>query len=77
LLVAVLGTQFLATLIAVSGIFMTPIGWGWAGLIWIYASIWFLLEDWMKQRAYDLFNHLQPVLMKRGLQRLTSWGLPQ
>jgi H+-transporting ATPase len=28
---AVLGTQIIATLIAVYGIFMTPLGWGWAG----------------------------------------------
>ena len=28
LLVAVLGTQALATLIAVYGVFMTPLGWG-------------------------------------------------
>ena len=27
---AVLGTQILATLIAVYGVFMTPLGWGWA-----------------------------------------------
>ena len=27
---AVLGTQIMATLIAVYGVFMTPIGWGWA-----------------------------------------------
>ena len=28
--VAVLGTQIVATLIAVYGLFMTPLGWGWA-----------------------------------------------
>jgi H+-transporting ATPase len=32
--IAVLGTQTLATLIAVYGIFMTPIGWGYAALVW-------------------------------------------
>ena len=30
LLVAVFGTQAIATLIAVYGLFMTPLGWGWA-----------------------------------------------
>ena len=29
--VAVVGTQVVATLIAVYGMFMTPLGWGWAG----------------------------------------------
>jgi hypothetical protein len=28
--IAVLGTQIMATLIAVYGLFMTPLGWGWA-----------------------------------------------
>ena len=28
--VAVVGTQIVATLIAVYGLFMTPLGWGWA-----------------------------------------------
>ena len=34
---AVLGTQTVATLIAVYGLFMTPLGWGWAGFVWGYA----------------------------------------
>ena len=37
LLVAVLGAEAIATLIAVYGIFMTPLGWGWAGVVWGYA----------------------------------------
>jgi H+-transporting ATPase len=73
LLVAVMGTQALATLIAVYGIFMTPIGWGWAGFIWVYALIWFLIEDLVKQRAYDLFNTAKPVYVTRGLKRLNQW----
>ena len=42
LLLAVLGTEVLATLIAVYGIFMTPLGWGWALFVWGYALVWFL-----------------------------------
>ncbi len=34
LLVAVFGTQVAATLVAVFGLLMPPIGWGWALLIW-------------------------------------------
>jgi H+-transporting ATPase len=30
---AVLGTQTIATLIAVYGLFMTPLGWKWAGFV--------------------------------------------
>ena len=42
--IAVLGTQTIATLIAVYGLFMTPLGWGWAGFVWAYAIAWALSE---------------------------------
>jgi H+-transporting ATPase len=56
LLAAVLGTQTLATLIAVYGIFMTPLGWRWAALVWGYAIIWFLLTDRVKLAAYRILD---------------------
>ena len=52
LLLAVLGTQTLATLIAVYGLFMTPLGWGWALFVWGYALVWFLVNDRVKLIAY-------------------------
>ena len=52
LLVAVVGTQTLATLIAVYGLFMTPLGWGWALFVWGYALVWFLVNDRVKLIAY-------------------------
>ncbi len=52
LLIAVLGTQAVATLLAVYGIFMSPIGWGWALLVWGYALSWFLVNDLIKRAAY-------------------------
>ena len=52
LLVAVVGTQILATLIAVYGLFMTPLGWGWALFVWGYALVWFLVNDRVKLIAY-------------------------
>ncbi|HLN22393.1 MAG TPA: plasma-membrane proton-efflux P-type ATPase, partial [Patescibacteria group bacterium] len=54
--VAVLGTQILATLIAVYGLFMTPLGWGWALFVWGYALIWFLVSDRVKLLAYRIFD---------------------
>jgi H+-transporting ATPase len=50
--VAVLGTQAVATLIAVYGLFMTPLGWGWAGFVWGYALAWALVNDRVKLAAY-------------------------
>jgi H+-transporting ATPase len=54
--IAVLGTQILATLIAVYGFFMTPLGWPWALFVWGYALAWFLLNDRIKLLAYRIFD---------------------
>jgi len=56
---AVLGTQTLATLIAVYGVFMTPLGWKWAGFVWGYALIWFLINDRVKLLAYRIFDPIK------------------
>ena len=53
---AVLGTQILATFIAVYGLLMPPLGWGWAGFVWGYALIWALLSDRVKLLAYRIFD---------------------
>jgi H+-transporting ATPase len=53
---AVLGTQTVATLIAVYGLFMTPLGWGWAGFVWAYAVLWFLVNDRIKLLAYRILD---------------------
>lgn len=48
LLSAVVVTQLIATIIAVNGLFMEPLGWRLAALVWGYAFIWFLIEDQVK-----------------------------
>ena len=53
---AVLGTQIVATLIAVYGLFMTPLGWKWAGFVWGYALLWFFVTDPVKLLAYRIFD---------------------
>jgi H+-transporting ATPase len=64
--VAVLGTQIVATLIAVYGLFMTPLGWGWALFVWGYALVWFLVNDRVKLLAYRLFDPTAaPLLAKK------------
>jgi len=57
---AVLGTQIIATLIAVYGLFMTPLGWGWALFVWGYALLWFLFADRLKLLAYRIFDPVKP-----------------
>ncbi len=63
LLGAVTGTQLVATLIAVYGLFMAPIGWGLAALVWGYALAWFLVNDRVKLAAYGIFDRRQPGLL--------------
>ena len=65
LVAAVLGTQTLATFIAVYGIFMSPIGWSWAILVWGYALGGFLLEDRIKMAALPIFDTHSPALFGR------------
>jgi H+-transporting ATPase len=62
LLVAVIGTQIVATLTAVYGVFMTPIGWGWALFVWGYALVWFLFNDRVKLIAYRIFDPIAEPL---------------
>ena len=56
---AVLGTQAVATLIAVYGLFMTPLGWGWALFVWGYAVAWFFVNDRAKLLAYRVLDRTQ------------------
>jgi H+-transporting ATPase len=57
--IAVLGTQAVATLIAVYGLFMTPLGWGWAAFVWGYALAWFLVNDRVKLLAYRILDNIK------------------
>ena len=80
--VAVLGTQIIATLIAVYGLFMTPLGWGWAGFVWGYALVWFLLNDRLKLLAYRIFDPIKiktpmdmtPQISKRAYELYEQHG---
>jgi H+-transporting ATPase len=59
--VAVVGTQIIATFIAVYGFLMPPLGWGWAGFVWGYALLWFLVTDPVKLLAYRIFDPVNPM----------------
>ncbi len=56
LVIAVIITQIVATIIAAEGIFMTPIGWENALLIWGYCILWFLIEDISKVAVYKMLE---------------------
>jgi len=63
--IAVLGTQTIATLIAVYGLFMTPLGWGWAAFVWGYALAWALVNDRVKLLAYRILDPVKPALLAK------------
>ncbi|BAQ16800.1 lead, cadmium, zinc and mercury transporting ATPase [Methyloceanibacter caenitepidi] len=66
LLIAVFGTQALATIIAVSGVLMPAISWELAAMVWGYALLWFLFNDRVKLLAYRIFDPAaKPVIDQR------------
>ena len=65
LMMAVFGTQAVATLIAVYGLFMTPLGWGWALFVWGYALAWFVVTDRVKLIAYRIFDPTAAPLLAK------------
>jgi H+-transporting ATPase len=69
--IAVLGTQTIATLIAVYGLFMTPLGWGWAAFVWGYALAWALVNDRVKLLAYRIFDPTSAPLLGKNAVDLT------
>jgi len=79
---AVLGTQIIATLIAVYGFLMPPLGWGWAAFVWGYALAWALLSDRVKLLAYRIFDptkatvpsDLTPQIAERAYQLYEEEG---
>jgi H+-transporting ATPase len=50
-------TQIIATLIAIYGVFMTPVGWTLALIVWGYALVSFLINDQIK---VWLFRKIHP-----------------
>jgi H+-transporting ATPase len=61
---------------------MTPLGWGWAGFVWGYALLWFLLNDRVKLLAYRIFDpvkskpesDLTPQIAQRAYQLYEQEG---
>ncbi len=56
LFLATFGTEVAGTLIAVYGLWVTPISWQYALLVWAYSLVWFLFNDAVKQGTYRLLR---------------------
>jgi H+-transporting ATPase len=76
LLAAVVSTQLIATLIAVYGLFMAPIGWSWALLVWGYALVWFFFNDRVKLAAYRVFSLHEQGLLAKGHKEVAFQTIP-
>jgi len=55
-------TQIGGTILAVYGILMQPLGWAYAGLVWGYAIMFFLINDFVKVKTVKILNHGDPSL---------------
>jgi H+-transporting ATPase len=75
LLWSAIATKLLATLAAVYGVFMYPIGWKWALLVWGYALAWFVVNDLIKLVAYRIFDSPRPLLIPHFRGRLAHTQL--
>jgi H+-transporting ATPase len=62
--------KHIATLIAVYGFFMIPLGWGWALFVWGYALAWFLVNDRVKLLAYRIIDPVVHVAQQSLTPRI-------
>jgi H+-transporting ATPase len=67
LLIAVFGTQAVATTIAIFGFgLVTPLGWYWALLVWGYAVAWALVNDRVKLITYRILGAPKAALTHKA-----------
>jgi H+-transporting ATPase len=66
LLEAVLGTQAVATIIAVYGLLIPPIGWKLALFVWAYSAASFILTDLAKAFLFKRFEREVNILEKKA-----------
>jgi H+-transporting ATPase len=60
-----------ATVIAVYGLLMPAIGWGWVPAAWGYALVWFLINDRVKPTACRIIDP-QHSLLADSLRKIGS-----
>ena len=49
-------TKALATLAAVYGVWMSPVNWKWALIVWGYSLAWMVVNDYLKRITYHLLG---------------------
>jgi H+-transporting ATPase len=74
LLLAVVGTQIIATCICLFGFLVTPLWWGWTALVWGYALAWFLVTDPIKLLAYRVLDATKTAAPRRQDDEVANEG---
>jgi H+-transporting ATPase len=78
LLAAVIGTQVIATLVAVYGAgLVTPLGWKYAGIVWLYAVACFLVTDPVKLLAYRILDLAKAPTKPKAKAKVGAAPAPQ
>jgi H+-transporting ATPase len=77
LLMAVLGAEAIASMLALFGIFMPSLSWHWVLFVWAYALVWFLLTDRVKLLAYRLLDPVKDQTAVTEAVVPTSGPMPE
>jgi H+-transporting ATPase len=62
LLIPALSTRIIGTLIACYGLFMEPVGWKYTFYIYVYATAWFVFNDYLKVAVYRMLHKTKWLL---------------
>jgi hypothetical protein len=62
LFIPAMTTRIVGTLIAVYGLFMEPVGWEYVIYIYIYATVWFVFNDFLKVTVYRMLHKTKWLL---------------
>ena len=67
-----IGTQLLATAIAVWDVLMAPLGLAWVAFVWVYALAWFLVNDRVKLLTYRVLDARRDAGKQQPRSRLPA-----
>ena len=62
LFIPAFSTRIIGTLIATYGLFMTPVGWTYTAYIYLYATVWFVINDFLKVAVYRMLQNKKWLL---------------
>ncbi|QDU74608.1 Calcium-transporting ATPase 1 [Bremerella volcania] len=72
LFIPAMTTRIIGTLIAVYGLFMEPVGWKYALYIYIYATVWFVFNDFLKVSVYRMLHRTKWLLGREHMHEVVE-----